>query len=51
MLDEDQQPEQPAAMHVNVNAGIVQSFVRPDLSIGCFIPPLDAEEAADSWER
>ena len=37
--------------HVIEIATIVQRFVRPDLNIGCFIPPLDAEEAAESWER
>ena len=53
MSDGEQQPGQPApaAMPLNVNAGIVQSFVRPDLNIGCFIQPLDAEEAAEAWER
>ena len=38
-------------MPMNVNAGIVQNCVRPGLNIGCFIPPLDAEEAAEAWER
>ena len=39
-------------MNVNDNAGIVQpTYVLPDLNIGSFIPPLDAEEAAVAWER
>ena len=58
LSDEEDQIELPAAamampgVNVNDNAGIVQpTYVRPDLNIGSFIPPLDAEEAAVAWER
>ena len=58
MLDGENQNEQPAAamampgVNYHENAGIVQpTYVRPDLNIGSFIPPLDAEEAAVAWER
>ena len=58
MLDGEDQNEQPAAamampgVNHHENAGIVQpTYVRPDLNIGSFIPPLDAEEAAVAWER
>ena len=57
MSDGEDQIELPAAamampvMNVNDNADIVQpTYVRPDLNIGSFIPPLDAEEAAVAWE-
>ena len=56
--EEHNQNEQPAAamampgVNYHENAGIVQpTYVRPDLNIGAFIPPLDAEEAAVAWER
>ena len=58
MSDGEDQNEQPAAamampgVNYYENAGIVQpTYVRPDLNIGSFIPPLDAEEAAVAWER
>ena len=58
MSDGEDQIELPAAamampvMKVSDNVGIVKpTYVRPDLNIVSFIPPLDAEEAAVAWER